>query len=136
MGSTGSFFSSTPCPCGSGRAFPRCCEPALRGSPVATAEALMRSRYVAFVLQDEPHLLASWHPTTRPESVGVGAQDWLGLDVLETVDGGPSDDTGVVEFEATFRDADEKVRILHERSSFLREGGRWLYVGPEDAAVL
>ncbi len=95
----------------------------------------MRSRYTAFVCADEAHLLASWHPATRPEAVGVGAQEWLGLEVLDVVAGGPDDDNGIVEFEATFRDADERVRVLHERSTFLRDGGRWLYVGAEDAAV-
>lgn len=131
----GSFFSSAPCPCGSGADFARCCEPALRGVPVSTAEACMRSRYTAFVQADEAHLLASWHPATRPESVGVGAQDWLGLEVLDVVDGGPEDDNGIVEFEATFRDADEQVRVLRERSTFLKDGGRWLYVGPDDAVI-
>jgi SEC-C motif-containing protein len=95
----------------------------------------MRSRYTAFVLEDEAHLLASWHPVTRPGSVAVGVQEWLGLQVLDAVGGGPDDETGVVEFEATFRDADGELRLLHERSTFLRDGGRWLYVGPEDASV-
>lgn len=95
----------------------------------------MRSRYTAFVLEHEDHLLASWHPVTRPPHVAVGVQEWLGLDVLDTVAGGPDDESGVVEFEARFRDVDEQVRVLHERSSFAKDGGRWLYVGPEDAAV-
>ena len=29
----------------------------------------MRSRYTAFVLEDEAHLLRSWHPSTRPAEV-------------------------------------------------------------------
>ncbi|HMU16960.1 MAG TPA: SEC-C metal-binding domain-containing protein, partial [Thauera aminoaromatica] len=37
---------STPCPCGSGRAFGACCGPVLAGErPAPTAAALMRSRY-------------------------------------------------------------------------------------------
>ena len=95
----------------------------------------MRSRYTAFVLQDEAHLLATWHPATRPESVGVGAQGWLDLEVIRCESGGADDETGVVEFAARFRDADDQVRVLRERSTFLRDGGRWLYVGPEDATV-
>lgn len=95
----------------------------------------MRSRYTAYALGDERHLRATWHPATRPETVAVGVQTWLGLRVIETVDGGADDETGVVEFEATFRDVDEQVRVLRERSTFLRKGSRWLYVGPEDATV-
>ena len=42
----------------------------------------MRSRYSAFVLMIEPYLLATWHPSTRPESVGFEpGTKWLGLSV-------------------------------------------------------
>ncbi|MHB0828541.1 MAG: YchJ family protein [Schaalia turicensis] len=55
-----------PCTCGSGIAFRACCSPILDGEPAPTAEALMRSRYSAFVLGNENHLFRSWHPRTRP----------------------------------------------------------------------
>ncbi|HNM44369.1 YchJ family metal-binding protein, partial [Plasticicumulans sp.] len=55
------------CPCGSGRAFADCCSPYLAGSAEPpTAEALMRSRYSAFVRRDERWLRTSWHPDTCP----------------------------------------------------------------------
>lgn len=95
----------------------------------------MRSRYTAFVHQDEAHLLASWHPATRPPTVAVGVQEWLDLRILDRVDGGRDDDNGIVEFEARFRDVDDQVRVLHERSTFIKDGGRWFYVGAEDASV-
>ena len=82
----------------------------------------MRSRYAAHVRAEEAYLLATWHPRTRPDSVGV-VPGWLGLEVLDTVAGGPEDDTGEVEFVARHRDGD-----LHERSRFERRGGRWCYV--------
>ncbi|WP_375384517.1 YchJ family protein [uncultured Microbacterium sp.] len=59
------------CPCGSGVAFDGCCAPALRGSPAPTAEALMRSRYTAFVVGDTRYLADSWHPGTRPDDVSM-----------------------------------------------------------------
>ena len=38
------------CPCGSGRAYTECCEPYITGTAKPpTAEALMRSRYSAYV---------------------------------------------------------------------------------------
>jgi SEC-C motif-containing protein len=38
------------CPCGSGRPYTECCEPYILGKAKApTAEALMRSRYSAYV---------------------------------------------------------------------------------------
>ena len=54
------------CPCGSGTSYGACCGPLHAGREAATAEALMRSRYSAFVLLDADYLLRSWHPATRP----------------------------------------------------------------------
>src|SRR5690606_20015957 len=50
-----SFAVVQPCPCGSGERDVRCCLPILRGEPAPTAEALMRSRYTAYVRHDERH---------------------------------------------------------------------------------
>ncbi len=131
----GSFFTAAECPCGSGRRTAVCCAPILGGAPAPTAEALMRSRYTAYVREDVRHLLASWHPSTRPADVAVGVQHWLRLEIVEVLDGAPDDEVGVVEFEATFRDVDDQVRVLQERSLFRRDGGVWRYVGPESAQV-
>ena len=43
-------FMST-CPCSSNRAYDDCCAPIIAGSPAPTAEALVRSRYTAFVVK-------------------------------------------------------------------------------------
>lgn len=125
---TGSpFFSASDCPCGSDRLESRCCGPVLRGAAASTAEDLMRSRYTAYVRHDELHLLASWHPSTRPDAVDFGAEEWLGLEILEVVGGGTDDDEGIVEFEARVEDLGE-ASVLHERSAFRRHRGRWVYV--------
>jgi SEC-C motif-containing protein len=49
------------------------------------------------------------------------------LQIVEIVAGGPSDGEGVVEFRASFRDADG-AGLLHERSRFIRDGEYWYYV--------
>jgi SEC-C motif domain protein len=49
------------------------------------------------------------------------------LEVLDVVDGGEPDATGVVEFVARCRVAGREHR-LHERSRFVRRAGRWVYV--------
>src|SRR4051794_32684662 len=97
-------MSTTPCPCGLGRPYERCCGRLHNGEDDAfTAEALMRSRYSAFVLGDVPYLERSWHPSTRPRRVTVDpAQRWTGLDVVASEDGGPVDEAGIVEFVAHF----------------------------------
>lgn len=55
------------CCCGSMVNHDRCCGRYLGGGEFPqSAEQLMRSRYSAYVLGDEPYLLATWHPDTRP----------------------------------------------------------------------
>lgn len=88
----------------------------------------MRSRYSAFTVGDRAYLLATWHPSTRPAGLDLDDDvEWRRLTVLDTSAGGPWDETGTVEFVAAYRTAAGRGR-LHERSRFVREGGRWSYV--------
>jgi SEC-C motif-containing protein len=90
------------------------------------AEHLMRSRFSAFVLARADYLLGTWHNRTRPASLDFDAgTKWLGLEVREHKMTGA--DMAEVEFVARYRVAGAAVR-LHERSRFVREGGRWFYV--------
>ena len=87
----------------------------------------MRSRYSAFVLCNEPYLLATWHPSTRPDSIPFNRnQKWLGLRIVGARVTG--DASAEVEFIARSRASDAAAVRLHERSRFVREGGRWFYV--------
>lgn len=120
-------FSSDACPCGSGTSYSRCCQPFHLGTPAPTAEALMRSRYAAYVYRLVDYLLATWHPDTRPEVLDLDEDPptrWLGLEIKHTEQSG---DTAVVEFVARFK-VNGKAQRLHERSRFSRSDGRWLYV--------
>ena len=120
-----------PCPCGSGRPYAACCGPCHAGQAAATAEALMRSRYSAYVLDLEPYLLATWHPSTRPASLDLAAEGntkWLGLEVRRHQ--AQDADHASVEFVARYRMAGRGQR-LHEVSRFTREDGRWYYVDGE-----
>ncbi|BBG02383.1 UPF0225 protein [Pseudonocardia saturnea] len=99
----------------------------LGGRPAATAEDLMRSRYTAFVRGDSAHLLASWHPSTRPRRLRLEPGSvWTGLEIVARSGGAMFDAEGVVEFRAQRHDG-----TLHERSRFVREDGRWFYVDGE-----
>lgn len=119
----------TRCPCLSGVPYESCCGRLHAGTATAqTAEQLMRSRYSAFAVGDTNYLLATWHPTTRPDELELDKErHWYRLDVLRAELGGPFDTTGIVEFQAYHRSAGEKGS-QHEVSRFLREGGHWLYV--------
>jgi SEC-C motif-containing protein len=122
--------STAPCPCTSSRSYGECCEPFLSGkAKPPTAEALMRSRYSAYVLRLEPYLLATWHASTRPVALNLAAQPairWLGLTVKRhvVVDA----DHATVEFVARSRSGGGRAQRLHEISRFVREDGRWYYL--------
>ncbi|WP_157541061.1 YchJ family protein [Microbacterium sp. XT11] len=119
------------CPCGSGDVFDGCCGPLLAGAPAPTAERLMRSRYTAFARGDARHLRATWHPSTRPAALDLDpALEWRRLVVLDREGGGPFDTEGIVEFEAFWREGGARGS-LRERSRFVREDRRWLYVDGE-----
>ena len=120
-----------PCPCGTDRAYAACCGRYHAGEAAPDAEALMRSRYSAFVTGNADYLRATWHPDTRPDELGLdapGAQKttWLGLTVKSHRVTGP--ETAEVEFVARYRVGGGSAVRLHERSRFVREDGRWYYV--------
>ena len=117
------------CPCLSGDTFENCCGPLLDGGTAPTAERLMRSRFTAFARGDTAHLLRTWYPSTRPGELDLDdGIRWTRLEVLETTKGGPFDRDGVVLFEAFFREGGVAGSMC-ERSSFVREGREWFYVG-------
>ncbi|WP_157878100.1 YchJ family protein [Streptomyces torulosus] len=117
-----------PCPCGLPGPYEGCCGRFHAGSAGApTAEALMRSRYSAFVVEDEAYLLRTWHPRTRPTQVDFDpGMRWTGLEILGTSEGSAFHTTGTVTFRASFRGGS-----LHERSRFERVDGAWVYVDGE-----
>jgi len=119
----------TTCSCGSNKPYADCCARYVEGNePAPTAEALMRSRYTAYTRLSEDYLLATWHPSTRPASLGL-AEDvptkWLGLDVKrhEQQDANHA----IVEFVARYK-VNGRAHRLREVSRFVREDGRWFYV--------
>ncbi|WP_420822014.1 YchJ family protein [Streptomyces avicenniae] len=119
----------TACPCGGPEAYAACCGRAHRGEAAApTAEALMRSRYSAFVQGDAAYLLRTWHPDTRPAVLDLdGGTRWTGLEILAADDGTAFHATGTVTFRAHYRAAG-RPGALHERSRFTRYDGAWVYV--------
>lgn len=129
---------SAPCPCGrtsaKGKAFSYadCCARFVAHwdtTPAPDAEHLMRSRYSAFVVEDAPYLLATWHSSHRPADLDFepGAK-WLGLSIKDFTTTGAA--SAEVEFVARLRVGGRAVR-LHERSRFVQEDGRWYYVDGE-----
>ena len=85
----------------------------------------MRSRYSAYVVGERSYLLQTWHPSTRPPSLELDGTRWTRLEVVETSGGGLLENQGTVRFRAHYRGG-----VLEEHSRFVRDAGRWSYLGP------
>lgn len=122
------------CPCGSMRLLADCCQPFHRGQAVpATPEALMRSRYSAFVVSDRDYLLTTWHATTRPESLPLDTTtQWQALVIVSAPP--PSLNQAQVHFKAFFQES-QQWHMLEEVSRFVREQGRWWYIDGQPAVT-
>ncbi len=121
--------TAPPCPC-STLPFADCCG-RYHAGPLhllaPTAEALMRSRCSAYVLDLTDYLRDTWHASTRPAVIEPNPPGlkWLGLEVRQhTLQGA---DHATVEFVARSK-LGGRAQRLHETSRFVREGGRWFYV--------
>ncbi|MEU5432760.1 YchJ family metal-binding protein [Streptomyces sp. NPDC020719] len=117
------------CPCGLPAPYAECCGRYHSGQAAApTAEALMRSRFSAFAVGDEPYLLRTWHPDHRPASLDLDpAMRWTRLEILDTTDGSAFHTTGTVTFRAHYTH-DGATDSLHEQSRFVRYEGAWVYL--------
>ncbi|MFN0253541.1 MAG: YchJ family protein [Kofleriaceae bacterium] len=121
------------CPCGSRIAVDACCARYHRGEAAPTAEALMRSRYTAYVNGEIDYLVETHDPATRAsldrDSIAAWSRgtEWLGLEIVATEYGTASDARGVVEFIARGT-TNGKPFAQRERSRFRKISGRWVYV--------
>lgn len=118
------------CPCG-GESYALCCEPLHDGARDAeTALELMRSRYCAYAIGNLNYVFRTWDPATRPAAIEPATLAWTGLRVEQVIGGAPGDETGVVEFVASYDDGG-RAHELRERSRFRTRRGRWVYVDGE-----
>lgn len=125
------------CPCGSDGTYEDCCGRLHSQSAIAsTAVELMRSRYAAYCRGELDYLVETRHPEKRlPDERDRVARSnkntcWMGLEILDAVDGSEKDGAGTVSFEAYFRTPDGPG-VLRERSRFSRVDGAWFYVDGE-----
>lgn len=127
-------MSEELCPCGSGRPLESCCGVFLSHQALPeTAEQLMRSRYTAYAKQQIGYLKDTLWPKYQPGfdsfSTAKWASEnrWVGLSVLRTEKGGPTDREGMVLFEARYLSLGQ-LQTHRELSRFRKKSGRWYYV--------
>ena len=122
------------CPCCSGKTYDNCCESILKNEPALTALVLMRSRYTAYNNVETEYLYNTSNPKTRMEGSLSEIEDWAKentwtrLEILDTEKGQINDNNGTVEFKAYFTDKNGAKQVHHEKSTFLKENGKWFYV--------
>ena len=94
-----------------------------------TAEALMRSRFSAYALDQMAYIVSTWAGTVQPEKIDFSKENimWTRLEIIGIKKGGAKDSKGVVEFKAFFMQ-DGEENVLHETSRFIKTNGRWLYM--------
>lgn len=115
------------CECGSNLPAEACCLPYLNSLRAPqTAEALMRSRYTAFVMRDETYLLNTWLDSERPSHLEFDDRRWIGLKINSTRIGTEHDDEGWVNFTARYK-VNGRAYRLEEQSHFVRKDGQWFY---------
>lgn len=119
------------CACGSNLDYVNCCEPYhTKTKNAPTAEALMRSRYTAFVMHNADYLYTTTHLSKRASSSkksylkSAKNTKWVKLEVI-------SSSFDVVEFKAYYLLNTYQTDILHEKSNFKLEDGLWYYVDGE-----
>ena len=123
------------CPCGSQVSYEQCCKLYIEeGALPATAEKLMRSRYTAFTMAQIDYLKTTLAPESRKDFDAQSTRDWAknsdwkGLKILSTSKGTETDNSGVVEFIASF-EHDQEVIEHHEFSQFRKDNsGQWFFV--------
>jgi SEC-C motif-containing protein len=121
------------CPCGSGKLYDSCCGLYHSGEELPrTAEELMRARYSAFAVGNMDFISSTHDPRTMESYDEEQTRDWaresewLGLEICHTQYGLESDDTGIVEFIAKYRQQGQEHRH-HEEGRFRKQSGKWYF---------
>lgn len=127
----------TLCPCGSIHDYEVCCGPIIAGTPAPTVEALVRSRYTAFVKCALDHVERTHAPEVRDDFNRADAErvtqqyEWRGLEIRRVTETG---DTAKVEFVVRFRREQQELSTISV-SGFRRDHGQWLYVNTESSQI-
>jgi len=128
----GTLGKMNTCPCDTKNTYLSCCGKYLEGGAfAATPEALMRSRYTAFLKNKldyiertmrGPALLRHHFEGTKSTTV-----EWCGLEILNAFQDPHNTTLATVEFIARYR-SQGVDGFMHEKSQFQFDGQQWFYV--------
>ena len=125
-------MSDDICPCGSGNSYDQCCGPIIKKiAPAVGPEALMRSRYSAYVKGEIYWIRDSFEVSRRKAFDEKATQEWsetaewLSLSIIQSkIDEEKGE--GQVEFIAKYKQSGVVVEH-HELSEFVRKNGSWFF---------
>lgn len=86
----------------------------------------MRSRYSAYVTENEPYLRETWIDENRPSGTIIEKNSpvkWLGLKIIRHQE---HENRAVVEFIASYKQ-NGRMQKLHEISRFIKKNEQWYY---------
>ena len=128
-----------PCPCHSGKSYGSCCRDFHLGNKIPpSALLLMRARYAAYSLHLPDYIMATTHPSNP--SFKLPKSEWnrnillfceeSQFPALEVLEFSKDDPRAFVTFIAHLIQNGRNTSFC-EKSSFLKIGGKWLYVDGE-----
>lgn len=127
-------LQNTACPCGSGKIYPSCCGEFHQGNKIPqTAEALMRSRYSAFAVNNLSYIHDTMQGNAAKKFSGQepdehqSSHQLLGLEVIRHYVDNKNPHHAFVEFRVLHQ-FDKKFVLTQELSEFNRINGKWFYV--------
>lgn len=123
------------CPCNKEKRYLECCGMYLQKKLIPpTPEALMRSRYTAYVEGKLDYIRRTMRGQARlnfdKRNIMKKPQEWLGLQVVRSFNDASNVHVGYVEFIATYK-LDREIYEIHEISEFHLIEDRWYYVAGE-----
>ena len=115
------FSVNSPCPCGSGKKYKKCCQIYHKGSYPKDCLTLMKSRYSAFAVGDIKYIIKTSTNQTDYDDL-KSFSDSCEFKKLEILDY----DEDTVTFKATIF-CDGVDSSFTEKSKFIKVDGKWKY---------
>ncbi len=122
---------NSPCPCGSGRKYKKCCQIYHKGAKAPDALSLMKSRYSAYFIGNGDYIIKTTHVNNPlyekdkerwKEELRIVSREtiWKNLTIVDFEQ--ESNERATVLFIAKFEGGQ-----IYEKSYFVKEQGVWLY---------
>jgi len=123
------FSINSPCPCGSGKKYKKCCQIFHKGANAKDALTLMKSRYSAFAVGAIDYIIKT--STFQKDYNDLKSfSDTCNFKKLKIIDFKENKDEAFVTFSATII-CQGQDNSFSEKSRFIKIDGKWFYENGE-----